>query len=327
MRLLDRERKILHFAQFNADASVSELAHRCGFKPSTVRYTLEKLKSQKLISQAVFIDCHRLGYRTVEIYFEVDASLGSRKQWLLDTIAASAKVCWLRELTGDLGIGLALCVRHSSEVSDFIDELIRLAGPLFLEKVVVTRQYFERYRMKHLYPMSKLNDSLLSADTAIPITIDDIDQRILTAISREPEKSRSFISQKLNIPHSTFEYRLKQLREQGVVKNFIYQTNVTELGIQLFYLRIFTSGVDDSLRKQMRSFCRKHVNIDALFETLGPWDFVLGVEVEESNHIIKIQEEIHRTFGSRITRIKSASIYETRKMLFYPFEAPGEQVT
>jgi DNA-binding Lrp family transcriptional regulator len=325
MRLLDREKKILHFAQFNADASVSDLARSCGLKASTVRYTLQKLKSQKFIEEAVFVDCYRLGYQIIEIHFEVDPKLGSKKHWLLKTLAESQRVCWLRELTGELGIGLAICVKHSSEISDFIDEIIAKTGPLFLEKVVVVRQSFERYRMRYLYPNTTLDDSLLATNLVSPISIDDTDRAILTAISRFPGKARSLISEMLAMPHSTFEYRIRQLRENGIIKNFIYQSNVTQLGIQHFYLRVFTNGVDQALRKQMRSFCRRHINVDSIFETLAPWDFVLGVEVEESSHIIKLQEELHQTFGPRILRIKSASIYETKKMLFYPFDAPNGQ--
>lgn len=161
-------------------------------------------------------------------------------------------------------------------------------------------------------------DPIYIRSTSDPVDVDDLDMRVLAALSTFSDLSHRQLAAKVRVPLSTLELRIKKLREKGVIVGEIYVVSPAQFERQSYKLLIYTKGIDPAMSKKMDAFCSQHPNIVYLFECFGVWGFEIGVKVPAQEDASVVMQEVYQAFGSSVTNIKLLTTFRYPKVRWLP---------
>jgi len=320
MRLSERDRRILFYAQFYQDDNIDGLKALAHSQTHSIRYCLNQARVRGLAEQRRFINFCRLGFTPYALYFSLSGQSATEVAAILATLMESPSVSWVGELGGDYQFGLCYNARCSSDVLKFIDEISLRHGQVFSDKALAARLQLKFFGNKYLYPTASERWELgyqVSADTE---QIDELDHRILQAFGNSHPRSQRALAQTLAVPASTIDYRTKKLKERGLLLETYLQFNPQLLGMQSFLLLVAVKGSTPDSRALFFEFCKRHPNIVLLIHALGNWDFELAVDVASARDIITITQQVREQLGTAIDFLKVLPLFRYAKVSEYPFE-------
>jgi len=312
MTLFENEKILLAQIELNAAMSVAEICKATGFRSHTVRYGITSMERRGIIRRATFIDTYPLGYVTYAVLFSLSPQSKSGKQAFLDFLVASPCVSWLAELGGDFQYAMAITVQTPSDVSKFLSSVAETFGNVLSQKSVHIRMDFTQLNRRYLadQPVSALS----FGHTTPAVSIDNIDHKILRALSRNEFPTEREAQARLEISPSTWRNRVRRLRERGVIVGDFYQVSAERLGTQQFELLVHAN-----LSGRLLAFAKSHPRIVHFVEGIGEWDFELGVEVENAQDVVGVTEDAYEAFPDDIAALKTLPLFGTLKYSLYPF--------
>ena len=321
MKLSDQESRILYHAEMRARASLSEIAKLAGCRETTARYHLQRLKERGvLLSQRAYINFFRLRCTNYAIYFSLRAEDPKKRADVLSALSAAPQIWWLAEVGGDYQFAASITATDVSEVSLFLDGLTERFGNVFFEKTISIRTSQHMFSRKYIAPKkSPINAFHLGVEGG-PLKLDETDYRVLEAIAFNDTDSRVKLSERVEIPFSTFERRLKRLEQVGIVVGYFYRMDVSKLGIQQFRLLITTGTMYPKLRSELEGYAFDHTNIRKFIGCLGSWDCEMEVNVHDISVVSSITSQLYHRFQSDIKSIKVIPLI--RQMSAAPFALP-----
>jgi len=312
MRLSSKDRSVLVAVQLDADVPVSRISERTGLPTHTVHYHLRRLRDQGVLVRWPFINVDALGYTKYEIFFSFAAEKETDRQRLIQRLSQSNRVAWFSELGGNYQYSMTICAETIAEVSDFLDSLTSEFGNVFFKKSVCALLTYAVFRKKYLDTSQRnLTPSVVQFQpTSVRASLDDTDYRIISALYDPEYNSLREMAKRLGLARSTVEYRIKKLFDNRVLLRNIYAVRTTQLGISLFKLLIFVTGLRQGFKDSLFDFCVKHPNVVNYSHCIGSWDFEIGIEVENRYEIAKITQELYSRFGTDISDVQVLPIFK-----------------
>lgn len=115
---------------------------------------------------------------------------------------------------------------------------------------------------------------------------DDLDFALIDALSRQPDLSNRALAERLQVAESTCTYRLRRLRETGVIGAKRYQIDHARLGyplkaIVMVYLARHSRAIVDEFMEHVA----KLPNVLNVMNLTGRADFILTVAVADGDHL------------------------------------------
>lgn len=314
------DRQIMTYAELQAEIPVPQLAKQMGLRPHAVYYGLNKLEREGILRKVPFINMQRLGYSDYLLLFSLALHDPKSRDALITYLQKNPPVTWLAELGGDYQYGAALYVRDSAELTHFLADLAVRFGGLFFHKAFSLHTRFARFTRSYLHPSAprQVIENRITSDVH---TLNEVDNKILIALTEHANKTPADVARLLDIPLSTLHYRLQTLKKQGVLDRQVYFIDTSKLNIQSFELLVFTKGLDPELPDKLFAFAKKHPHIVFFIQCIGSWDFELGIEVETMSGATEVVQEIYAAFADTITTITTLPLFRQLKFKFY---RPGE---
>jgi DNA-binding Lrp family transcriptional regulator len=304
IRLSRLQREIIVAAQLRADAFAEELASDIGIKERAVRHQLQRLTSAAVIQKAPFVNVYALGIRYVNLYFALgsaqEKTIGKFLEWLQN----ASEVTWLGQLGGDFNYGMSLAVEHIDQTKNFFDRLPSQFGNLLFDRALVYHYSLRVFPYKYLSSRTFAFPSIGYSIDSSAFDCDDLDREILGVMAKTFETSGRANARAVLRPHATVELRLRRLEQKGVISGYWYMVDPALLGYQSYKLLVYTKGADALLSKKLFEFAKAHPNVVYYVETLGPWSFELGTDVQHGEEISTITCGILEKFGSQVTTVK-----------------------
>lgn len=309
MKLTDQQRKILCAVQFHADAPVSFVRKKTGFRDHTIHYHLNRFKEEELIRRAALINVFTLGYSQYEVYFSIAAKESTARDGVMAFCKESPRIALYAELGGRYQYSMTVVAKSGQEMSTFLEELTTRFGNIFVKKSVALVVSFNLFRKKYLVPRTSWFDSLALTDTGTRVELDELDRKILNVLFGAGQESIESVARTIREPRSTIDLRLKKLEERGVIAGYIYLINAPKFGILTYRLLISASGMAEGLREKLLTHCSKQPNIVNMSCCLGAWDYELTVEVEEPLTVVRVTEGIYSAFPNSISEIEILPVF------------------
>lgn len=147
--------------------------------------------------------------------------------------------------------------------------------------------------------------------------MDEKDLRILKAIGTLESGSPDQITEETGIPKSTVHYRLDKLRDEGVLKNDIFDIDFEEAGLNLTLITEVWAEYGSKYHEEVGDKLGDVPGVNEVYFTLGDTDFVLISHLASRamvEDLISKFEEIHE-----ISRTSSTFVITTIKDEPNPF--------
>ena len=318
MKLSSKESLVLAAAELRALAPAAVLRKETGLRDHTVRHALNRLKQRGICATVPFINLHRLGYTTINLFFTVSAAKRSTHLALLKAFQETPEVVWVGEFGGEYQYGIAICTLHFSKALETIASLSARFHSLLFAKAVSIQFGFSVYARRYLSPRKMKAPPVRGRVGGEIVEIDETDRAVLTTLATPGDRSHRDIAKALGMPASTVDLRVKRLTEKGVVAGYILGIDCTKYQYQAYKLLIYSRGSNPKISAQLQAFCERSANATYLIECLGEWDYEMGLEVGSHEEVSRIMQEIFEEFGSELNTIKVLSKFRDLKLRWFP---------
>lgn len=120
----------------------------------------------------------------------------------------------------------------------------------------------------------------------VQLNLDALDLEIVNTMSHEPELTNRAIAARLGLAESTFAFRLKRLRDAGVLGARRPELNYAQLGypitaVVLVYLTRHSREIVDDFLQRMT----QQPNVLSVMNLTGRYDFMVTVAVRDPEHL------------------------------------------
>jgi DNA-binding Lrp family transcriptional regulator len=105
--------------------------------------------------------------------------------------------------------------------------------------------------------------------------VDGKDLQILCAISEQGTGSPEIIQSKTGIPKSTIHYRLENLREEGIIKNDLYDIDAKALGLTITVISEVWAEYQEGYHHEIGEKLSETEGVNQVYFTMGNTDFVV----------------------------------------------------
>lgn len=320
MKLTQREIEILAALQYKADLPLSDVARMTGHREHTVRYTVESLVERGIISRRTYINIYPLGYFKEAFFFSLTPDSRKFRGPLLDFLIKSPQIGYVAELGGEYQYKVDICGRTLDEISWFLNELYEQFGEILQGKSHAILVQLADFPTKIIRRRRGSGEALTMGVRDHRMEIDEIDHRILCALSTVGNSSHRELARKLGISNSTLEYRIKRMKQNKVVLGARYLIDTSQLNMQSFFHLVYVKGFSRSLRDKLYEYCKRHPHVDYFVQCMANWDFEIGTTVERAQDVVVFTQGLYESFGESILNVFSLPLFSVMKVSNYPFD-------
>lgn len=316
-QLTQRDSDILACLELSADTPLEKVARKLRMQIHTVQYAVRQMRERECFMPSLCVDIHALDRRYCGVFISVRGSARARAHFM-QHLSSHPQVGWFAELAGSYEFGIAFAVRTPHEAEQLLVEAVRKSGVETLKKAITFRLRLTDTPRGYLASRATPGKAIDMVDGAAMTEIDARDYKILSTIDENPWSSHRALAQQLGIPHTTFELRLKKLRESGVVLGRTLQISRAATGRELHKLLIFARGRPIDLSAKLRQWAIDHPLVSHYVEALGAWDYEINVETLTARELATVIQNLHAHFGSAIDEITSLTVVQVHRFSRFP---------
>ncbi len=309
---------LIHHSEFCPNITADKLAKLTRTKSTNAAYQLRRLFDQGILTTRAVINPYALGYMDIALYFSlIDQNINARSK-LIERIIKHQRVVHFGPLLGDYQYLIIFLTKNLNEIKDVINEIFQGAGDVFSDKLIAPRTSITFLQRKYLVS-SPIHTSKIkiSANSQI-FEADQQDLKILSILGNKPFESIRSVATMASIPLTTAERRIKKLEQANVIAGYYNDVNVAALGFQSYRLLILKKGICATTSDKLQEFCVSHPFATFLVESVGAWDFEIGIETKTPQQVSEFIEALYSVCGLRIASIKVLQESDSHKCCMYP---------
>lgn len=118
--------------------------------------------------------------------------------------------------------------------------------------------------------------------------MDEIDLTILQAIAKLGTHSPSEVQEETEIPESTIYYRLDKLRENGIIKNDLYDLDNEKLGLGITIIVEVVATYKEGYHHKIGEKLSEIEGVSQVHFTMGERDFVVIANVPDRKAVERL---------------------------------------
>lgn len=127
--------------------------------------------------------------------------------------------------------------------------------------------------------------------------VDEKDIDILKTIADAETRSPDQISEATDIPLSTVNYRLKQLREAGIIRNDHYDIDLEALGFEITFVIQIIAAYEDDSHETLGEKLRAIDGVTHVYFTAGDTDFFVIAQLTGPEMVEQLINTLERLDG------------------------------
>lgn len=308
MKMSEKEERILGALQLDADLSIQSLRKLTGFRDSTIHYCLSSLLRRNAIRRYVAIDTQRLGYMEVAITCSLFFSSLPEEKWR-ERVMGISELLSLWSIGGGSSYYLVVLVRSPEELEALYDVIFR--GVDIRSKEVAFRCHFRFYGRRYLKQRGEV-EFIERGRAATTVTIDKVDESIISLLGKGGEVTKTAIARKLGVPLTTLSYRIGRLEREKVIAGEVY-SDASDFGSLIYMLFISTSSPGQAFEEELHQLCLRETRFTAMGSWAGQWDYLLMADVTNLKMLGELLETLRLSLGGKIITIREAPVFTKHK--------------
>lgn len=311
--------QLLYWLDGNSRATNKELGKKIRLTEQAVGYKIRQLEAKGIIKKFVtFINTVALGYTHYRVFLKLYNVNEETETAIISSFMENHNIRWVATVSGRYDISFSVLARNPTEFLDIYGKVEREHGKYFIEKNILINVHSPGFTREYLVgrPVSAQREyGPLGQQQEINL----VDERILKSISQNSRKNIIDIARETNITVDVVKYRLKKLKEQGIISGFTIQINLEKIGYELYSLLVYTSNINKDLEKSLHAFAQIHPNILFVARLLGSWEFEILLEVQNYAEFEKVLKEFRHQFSVQLRDVEILRLTKEYKYDFFPF--------
>jgi len=126
--------------------------------------------------------------------------------------------------------------------------------------------------------------------------MDAKDKKILIELDKDPRMATSKLAKKVRISQQVADYRIKRLREEGIISKFGTIIDLYRLNIQQYRVFLRFKGIGDEKKKEIFKYLKQHNNVYWAARIGGRFDLLIVAGVQDYPHFEEFIDQLYKAF-------------------------------
>ncbi|MDP3728794.1 MAG: winged helix-turn-helix transcriptional regulator [bacterium] len=148
--------------------------------------------------------------------------------------------------------------------------------------------------------------------------MDSLDRKILAELSEKARQPHSQLAKRIKISREVFDYRVKKLKEAGIIKGYEARINIKNFTYGGYILLIQAINLNEEREKEVISILKKNPAVYYIEKCGGSYDFVLGVNVRSLTDFSHAIDKINDAFGKNKVNMTILTMIKELRDSFKP---------
>jgi|WetSurMetagenome_2_1015567.scaffolds.fasta_scaffold154826_2 Lrp/AsnC family transcriptional regulator, leucine-responsive regulatory protein len=318
MRIDNYDGKILYELDKNSRETAQQIGKKVRLSKVSVIQRINKLKKEGAITNFItLINYRRLGFTNYHVYYSLQNLSQEKEEQFISFLKQTRGVNYILQLDSKWDLMLALFTESNEQTDKILNQINEKFGNFIKEIkifVILTtfyqgRQYLAESKMKEF-------NGKLVREKSDKIKIDNIDMKILEAISLNARAQLVELEEITKIKAEVIRYRLKNLIEKEVIQRFTIDLDNEKFGNSFYKLLI---KLNPNLKEEvlMNSISQIKSSL-RIHHIMGEKVIEADFEVENDKEIREVIKNIKEKFGKDIQELEILPVYAVRKLNYCP---------
>ena len=295
-----KDKKLLYELDTNARQTNAQLAKKIGLSRVAVQHRINRLQEKDIIKEFITILNHKaLGFIGVRLYLKFrDVSKQHEKE--VEEFLQK-KVAWMVRVRGHWSFCTMIFTKSIADLEQFDHNLREQFQHNLLRAQYSTITRIYHYRRAYL--IDKKQDeseyNIMGAQTK-PLTIDDVDIKILDVIKNNARINNIELAQKIGVTERIVRYRLKKLIEEKIVLGFRARINLEKINKSYYKVHFTLNKQDKETIRRVREYAHTNPTIIYKTETIGGEDVEFEYQVSNTKELYEHIDNFTKEFADII---------------------------
>ncbi len=314
-----KDRKLLYWLDQNSRATNKELSKKVGLTEQAIGYKIKKLHEEGIIKNFVtFLNTLSLGYTHYKVFVKLNNLKQGQEENIIKKLIENPNISWVVQTSGRYDLSFSVLAKTPREFIEIYEKLESKLGKNIVEKNVVINTNSPGFTRNWLIDEKKSNMLEYKSSKEV-MQIDEIDKKVIGAISQDSRKNIVDIAQEIEETVDIVKYRLKKLKENKVINGFTIQIDLEKLGYEYYSVFLNMHNLNESIINKVVSYAENHPNILFVVEVIGNYDLQLELEVKNYLEFETILKDFRKKFSENIQNFEILRVIREYKDNFYPF--------
>jgi|TARA_Y100000310_G_C20595264_1_gene770179 DNA-binding Lrp family transcriptional regulator len=295
-----KDKKILSLLSEDARMPFTQLAKAINLSRDATAHRVERMVKEGIILRFFpNINYDKLGHYTFHVFLLIDEMDKQEQDNLIADLKKHPNIISVIEYSDRWDLELVLLAKDLLEFDHVILEIAAKYPHIILEKDKL--EIIRRYNSSFVPPLIREKGHEMDAKVvrrAPPAKVDSVDLHILRLLAKDCRTSTYEIATELGVSADAVGYRIKNLLREEIIRNFTILVNLSKMKYHWYTFSVEMKMFDTRNEKKFESFLQKHKNIIRSVKTLGGWDLLLYVIVQNPREFHHIVKDLKSTFAN-----------------------------
>ena len=302
MELDKKNRQLLNLLYLNSRESFVRLGRKLKLSSLSVERRLASLQKEGIIELLhANVNRAKLGFSEYRLFFKFDVMDSGTEAEVLQLFESYPRTGWGVIAEGEYEVLWRIYARDEFEVEKAVFLMMEKFGRKIVEKTVVTTIYEAYFTWDKAFGTERIA-SFPERERHEEEEIDKEDMGILRELFSDSRAKIASIAKRVGLTPDTVGYRVKRLRERGILTGYTAWFDPRKLGFNYYKILFWfqCSSIEDE-QKFVR-YCMAKSEVVYLVKTMGGWDMEIDVVVRNNGELHDLTRDIKTKFGRIIGR-------------------------
>jgi DNA-binding Lrp family transcriptional regulator len=297
-----KDRKILYELDLDARQPLTQIGKKVGLSKDVVSYRMKKLQDEGIIKNYyTVIDAYKLGYTLFRYYINFQYVKPDLRKEIIDYFVNYKNICTVGSVVGKYDLMVVVWVKNINEFYNFwktaLDNYgdhfesrifsVYIHGVGFQKSFLLHDHFRENERIDHEY-----------FGEGKHVEIDELDYHLINELALNARAPLVELAKKFNTSSQTINYRIRKLKESGIIQAFRVALDLSMLGFRHYKVDIYLK--EHKQRDNIINYIKKSPFVLYISTSTGLCDLELELVVENTDKLVEIIESINVNFPNAI---------------------------
>ncbi|MFZ5955837.1 MAG: Lrp/AsnC family transcriptional regulator [Nanoarchaeota archaeon] len=314
-----KDKKLLYELDLNSRQSYNQLSKKIKLSKNSVINRISHLKESGIIKgfQTV-LDVGKLGYISFRLNLKIQNASPEKEQEIINFLKKNENVVWIVSVEGTYNIASLILVKSIQEMNLLWNELLEKYQNFISYRFLAIMTEVSYYSRVFLLDKKQNNYEIKIITEPNEVKLDKNDKEILKLLVSNARMQIIDIASKLKITPKTVISRKKFLENQKIIIGYRTLFDYQKLGYQYIKLHLNLHNIFASKKQEFQEFIKNHPNIIYNDFVLGGDDFEIEMNIDNSEKLREIIDEIKKRFAGSIKDYHTELFYKEHKYIFLP---------
>ena len=316
IKLDAKDKKILSLLAENSRISATNISKKVGLSRDAVQYRIKNYEKRGLIQgYRTIVDISKFGYAKYHLFINLNTPTPEVENKILEKLKKYPFIRAIIDFGGSYDLEIAIIAKDINHLDDILTKIINACGDHIkgYDILTIVKEYVSK-----VFPSSLLHYKEILQSEKDSQKIDKKDIEILKNIGENAKIPLAELGEDINLSADTISYRIKKLKESGVIKKFIPVINHADLGYSLYSLLLDIGPLDDKKEKLLQDFLRNDPNVLWAVKTIGKFNLLIYVLVKSVQELQNTSVRLRELFVNKINNYETLVAFEEFVYVYFP---------